>query len=106
MSEHWVMTDPIPLSENFKERYEMVLREKIDLRAKLEESEDRRFKMQRDHKRELEKMGKALRTEAREVREEGGREGGREDNVGKFSVTKQMEFCVASFCLWQYCIRV
>ena len=76
MSEHWVMTDPIPLSENFKERYEMVLREKIDLRAKLEESEDRRFKMQRDHKRELEKMGKALRTEAREVREEGGREGG------------------------------
>ena len=73
MSEQWVMTDPIPLSENFKERYEMVLREKIDLRAKLEEIEDRRFKMQRDHKREMEKMSKALRAEAKEVREKEGR---------------------------------
>ena len=67
MSDQWMMTDPIPLSENFKERYEMVLREKIDLRAKLEESEDRRYKMQKDHKREQEKMTKTIRAEAREV---------------------------------------
>jgi E3 ubiquitin-protein ligase TTC3 len=60
------MTDPVPVSENFKERYEMVLREKIDLRAKLEESEDRRFKLQRDHKRELERQTKTVRHEARE----------------------------------------
>ena len=68
MTEHWVMTDPIPTPENFKERYEMVMREKIDLRAKLEESEDRRFKLQRDHKREQEKMSKTIRQEAKEVR--------------------------------------
>ena len=67
MSDRWVMTDPVPLSENFKERYEMVLREKIDLRAKLEESEDRRFKMQRDHKIELERLGETLRDEATQV---------------------------------------
>lgn len=67
MCNQWVMTDPIPSTENFKERYEMVLREKIDLRAKLEESEDRRFKMQRDHKRELERLSKTVRHEAKEV---------------------------------------
>ena len=67
VSDRWVMTDPAPLSENFKERYEMVLREKIDLRAKLEESEDRRFKMQRDHKIELERLGEILRDEATQV---------------------------------------
>ena len=67
VSEHWVMTDPIPVTENFKERYEMVLREKIDLRAKLEESEDHRFKLQRDHKREMEKLNKTVRHEAKEV---------------------------------------
>ena len=76
--EQCVMTEPMPLPENFKERYEMVLREKIDLRAKLEESEDRRFKMQRDHKREQEKMSKSIRTEAREVGVGRGREGGRD----------------------------
>ena len=63
----WVMTDPSPFSENFKERYEMVLREKIDLRAKLEESEDHRFKLQRDHKREIERLTKTIRQEAKEV---------------------------------------
>ena len=67
MSEHWVLTDPIPISENFKERYEMVLSEKIDLRAKLEESEDLRFKLQRDHKREIDRLGKTLRHDAKEV---------------------------------------
>ena len=67
MSEHWVLTDPIPISENFKERYEMVLSEKIDLRAKLEESEDLRFKLQRDHKRELDRLSKTLRHDAKEV---------------------------------------
>lgn len=67
MSEHWVMTEPISISENFKERYEMVLSEKIDLRAKLEESEDWRFKLQRDHKRDLERLSKTVRNEAKEV---------------------------------------
>ena len=62
------MTDPVPFAESFKERYEMVMREKIDLRAKLEESEDRRFKMQKDYKREMEKLGKTIRQEAKEVR--------------------------------------
>ena len=48
MTDKWIMTEPIPVVESFKERYEMVLREKIDLRAKLEECEDRRFKVQRE----------------------------------------------------------
>ena len=69
VSERWVMTDPLPPVESFKERYESVLHEKIDLRAKLEESEDRRFKLQRDHKRELDRLNKTLRQEAKEVRQ-------------------------------------
>lgn len=85
MTDKWIMTEPTPVVESFKERYEMVLREKIDLRAKLEECEDRRFKLQRDHKREIEKLQKNLRQEAKEVWEKrGGREGrgrGRDDFV-------------------------
>ena len=67
MTDQWVMTDPMPTLDSFKERYEMVLREKIDLRAKLEESEDRRFKIQKDNKREMDKLAKAVRAEAKEV---------------------------------------
>ena len=90
MTDKWIMTEPIPVVESFKERYEMVLREKIDLRAKLEECEDRRFKVQRDHKREVEKLQKNLRQEAKEVckggreeRREMGRKRGREGRGGE-----------------------
>lgn len=67
VTEKWVMTDPLPPVENFKEGYEKVSREKKDLQVKLERIEDQRFKMQRDHKRELEKLKKKYFNEAREV---------------------------------------
>lgn len=67
MRENSCMTDPLPITDSYKERYEMALREKIDLRAKLEESEDSRFKLQRDHKREQERMNKIIRQEAKQV---------------------------------------
>ena len=62
-----VQTDPLPSVESFKERYEKVLKEKKDLQVKLERSEDQKFKMQRDHKRELDKLEKKYYTEARKV---------------------------------------
>ena len=97
MTDRWVMTDPVPVVESFKERYEIVLGEKIDLRAKLEESEDRRFKLQRDHRRELERLQKSVRQEAKEVcvekgeEGEGGGEGGGEKEGG--------ERCVLCVCV-------
>ena len=63
----WVMTDPVPPVESYKERHDMLVKEKRDLHAKLEECEDRRYKMQRDYKRELEKLQKRSKQEAREV---------------------------------------
>ena len=63
----WVMTDQIAPVENFKDRFEIVLKEKTDLQVKLEGSEDQRFKMQRDHKRELERVQKQSKAEAKEV---------------------------------------
>lgn len=67
VTEKWVMTDTIPPVENFKDRYESVLKEKKDLHSKLERSEDQKFKMQRDHKRELERVQKQCRAEMKEV---------------------------------------
>ena len=63
----WVLTDPLPPVENYKERYDRVMKEKKDLHTKLERSEDQKYKMQRDHKREVEKLQKQYRQEAREV---------------------------------------
>ena len=63
----FVQTDPLPSVENFKDRYEKVLKEKKDLQVKLERSEDQKFKMQRDHKREIDKLEKKYYTEARKV---------------------------------------
>jgi hypothetical protein len=63
----FVQTDPLPSVENFKERYERVSKEKKDLQVKLERSEDQKFKMQRDHKREVDKLEKKYYTEARKV---------------------------------------
>ncbi len=67
VTDRWVMTDQIPPVENFKDRYEIVLNEKADLQEKLERSEDQRFKMQRDHRRELEKVQRQSKAEAKEV---------------------------------------
>ena len=44
--------------------------------VKLEESEDRRVKMQRDHKREVDRLQKEYRQEAKDVRGGGGKWGG------------------------------
>ena len=63
----FVQTDPLPSVENFKDRYEKILKEKKDLQVKLERSEDQKFKMQKDHKRELEKLEKKYYTEAKKV---------------------------------------
>ena len=63
----FVQTDHLPSVENFKERYEKVLKEKRDLQLKLERSEDQKFKVQRDHKREVEKLEKKYYTEAKKV---------------------------------------
>ena len=63
----FVQTDPLPSTENFKERYEEVLKEKKDLQVKLERSEDQKFKMQKDHKREVDKLEKKYYSEARKV---------------------------------------
>ena len=68
-TDQWVMTDPVPPMESFKDRYELVVKEKGDLQARLEESEDRMFKMQRDHRREVEKVQRQRRQEAKEVSE-------------------------------------
>ena len=62
-----IQTDPLPSVENFKDRYEKVLKEKKDLQVKLERSEDQKFKMQRDHKREMDKLEKKYYTEAKKV---------------------------------------
>ena len=43
---------------------------------KLEESEDRRVKMQRDHKREVDRLQRQYRQEAKDVRGRGMRGGG------------------------------
>ena len=67
MKDKWVMTDPLPPVENYKERYDRIMKEKKDLHTKLERSEDQKYKMQRDHKREVEKLQKQYRQEAREV---------------------------------------
>ncbi len=69
MTDKWVMTDQITPVENFKDRYEIVLKEKADLQEKLERSEDQRFKMQRDHRREVEKVQRQSKGEAKEVSE-------------------------------------
>ena len=63
----FVQTDPLPVVDNFKERYDKVLREKKDLQVKLERSEDQKFKMQRDHRREVEKLEKKYYSEAKKV---------------------------------------
>ena len=63
----FVQTDPLPSVENFKDRYEKVLKEKKDLQVKLERSEDQKFKMQRDHKREVDRLEKKYYTEAKKV---------------------------------------
>ncbi len=67
VTDKWVMTDQIAPVENFKDRFENVLKEKTDLQIKLEGSEDQRFKMQRDHKRELDRVQKQSKAEAKEV---------------------------------------
>ena len=50
-----VNTDPQPVVESFKERYEEVKKEKMSLEKKLEVSEDMRVKLQKQSSRELEK---------------------------------------------------
>ncbi len=65
--DRWVMTDPIPPVESYKDRYDEVVREKKDLQQKLEESGDRMYKMQRDHRREVDKVQQQSRQEAKEV---------------------------------------
>ena len=67
VTDKWVMTDPLPPVENFREGYEKVSKEKNDLQVKLERSEDQRFKMQRDHKRDVEKLKRKYLNEAKEV---------------------------------------
>ncbi len=67
MNEKCVNTDPIPPVETYKERYEDALRQKSDVQSKLERSEDQRFKMARDNKRELEKVQKQAKAEAKDV---------------------------------------
>lgn len=69
-TDQWVMTDPIPPVESYKERYEEALREKSDLQVKLESSGDRMYKLQKEHRREVEKVQQQSRKEASEVRRE------------------------------------
>jgi len=70
MKDKWVMTDyqqHVP-TENFKEKYELTKKEKKDLQGKLETSEDQKYKMQKNHKRELDEMARKTRKEVMEVR--------------------------------------
>ena len=69
----WVMTDTVPPVENFKERYEAVVKEKKDLQQKLERSEDQRFKLQKSHKREVEQLLRQTKQDVKEVRLISGR---------------------------------
>ena len=55
-----VNTDPQPVVESFKERYEEVKKEKMSLEKKLEVSEDMRVKLQKQSSRELEKTIKKV----------------------------------------------
>ena len=62
-----VMVDLIQPVESFRDRYEIALKEKEDLQSRLERSEDQKYKMQRDHRREMERTQKQSRAEAKEV---------------------------------------
>ena len=67
LADRGTVTDPIPPVENFRDRYEKTYRDKKDLQGKLERSEDTRFKMQKEHKRELGKLEKRYKQESRDV---------------------------------------
>ena len=67
LADKWVMTDTIPPVENYKERYDGVVKEKKDLQEKLERSEDQRFKLQKTHKREIEQLVRQTKQEVNEV---------------------------------------
>lgn len=62
-----MVTEPIPPVETFKERYEGLVAEKKSLCAKLEESEDKRVQLHKEHKRELERVQKKVRQEVQDV---------------------------------------
>lgn len=67
VTDKWVMTDPLPPVDSFRERYENAIKEKKDLQEKLERSEDQRFKLQKTHKREVEQLLKQTKLDAKEV---------------------------------------
>ena len=69
MKDKWVMTDhpQHQTTENYKDRYELVKKEKQDLQGKLETSEDQKFKMQKSHKRELDDVARKTKKEVQEV---------------------------------------
>ncbi len=69
VTDKWVMTDhpQHQVTENFKEKFDQIKKEKKDLQGKLETSEDQKFKMQKNHKRELDNMAKKTRKEVTEV---------------------------------------
>ena len=69
VKDKWVMTEYQQhiTTENFKERYDITKKEKKDLQSKLETSEDQKFKMQKNHKRELDDVARKTRKEVMEV---------------------------------------
>ena len=61
-------TDPLPQVESFKERYEVAMKEKKSLEGKLELSEDKMMRMQKQHGHELENAERKARSDSRKVR--------------------------------------
>ena len=72
LTDKWVMTDTLPPVENFKDRYESMAKMKKDSQVKLERCEDQKFKLQKSHKREMEKILAQSKQEAKEVKIGGG----------------------------------
>ncbi|KAL5499733.1 hypothetical protein EMCRGX_G011192 [Ephydatia muelleri] len=61
-----VATEPLPPVETFKEKYEGLVVEKKSLCAKLDDSEDKRVQLHKEHKRELERVQKKVRQEVQD----------------------------------------
>lgn len=66
-TDKWVMTEPLPPVDTYRERYENVLKEKEDLQVKLQSSEDQKYKLQKSHKRELEEVIKQSKLDTKKV---------------------------------------
>ena len=62
-----VNTDPLPHVESYRERYEETMKERKSLEDKLEVSEDRMVRMQKQHGHELEVVEKRTRNECHKV---------------------------------------